>query len=84
VALEINCQVARLDLNDVHAKIARDRGARLMISTDAHSRTAFGRLRWGIMVARRAWIRPSDVLNTRPFEALRAALRRNTGRSPAR
>jgi DNA polymerase (family 10) len=77
VALEINCQVDRLDLNDVYAKMARDRGVRLVISTDAHARTAFGRLRWGILVARRAWLTPSDVLNTQPFDAMRASLRRN-------
>ncbi|PYR14347.1 MAG: DNA polymerase III, partial [Acidobacteria bacterium] len=77
VALEINCQVDRLDLNDAHAKLARDRGVRLVISTDAHSRYAFGRLRWGILVARRAWLRPADVLNTLPFDELRASLRRN-------
>src|SRR5262249_14732393 len=52
VALEINCQVDRLDLNDVHARLARDRGVPIVISTDAHSRAAFGRLRWGVLVAR--------------------------------
>jgi DNA polymerase (family 10) len=77
VAIEINCQVDRLDLNDVHAKLARDRGVPLVISSDAHSRHAFGRLRWGVMVARRAWLQPTDVLNTRPFEAFRASLRRH-------
>ena len=77
VAVEINCQVDRLDLNDVHARLARDRGVRVVISTDAHSRTAFGRLRWGVLVARRAWLQPADVLNTRPFEAFRASLRRH-------
>jgi len=77
VALEINCQVDRLDLNDVHAKLARDRGARLVISTDAHSKTAFGRLRWGVLMARRAWLQPSDVLNTRSFADFRASLRRH-------
>jgi DNA polymerase (family X) len=77
VALEINCQVDRLDLNDVHARLARDRGVPLVISTDAHARTAFGRLRWGILVARRAWLQPGDVLNTRPFEQFRASLRRH-------
>lgn len=77
VALEINCQVDRLDLHDVNARLARDRGVRLVISTDAHSRTAFGRLRWGVLVARRAWLQPTDVLNTRPFEEFRASLRRN-------
>jgi DNA polymerase (family 10) len=77
VALEINCQVDRLDLNDVHAKLARDRGVPLVISSDAHSRTAFGRLRWGVLVARRGWLQPADVLNTRPFDDFRAALRRH-------
>jgi DNA polymerase (family 10) len=77
VAIEINCQVERLDVNDVHAKLARDRGVPLVISSDAHSRAAFGRLRWGIMVARRGWIEPACVLNTRPFEQFTAALRRH-------
>jgi len=77
VAFEINCQPARLDLNDVHARLARDRGASLVISTDAHSRHALVRLRWGIMMARRGWVEARDVLNTRPFEAFRAGLRRN-------
>ena len=76
-AIEINCQVERLDFNDVHAKLARDRGVPLVISSDAHSRNAFGRLRWGIMVARRAWLEPAHVLNTRPFEAFTASLRRH-------
>jgi DNA polymerase (family 10) len=81
VALEINCQVSRLDLNDVHARLAKERGVRLIISTDAHSRTAFSRLRWGITVARRAWLEPADVLNTRPFAEFRAALRRHRGQT---
>jgi len=81
VALEINCQVDRLDLSDVHAKLARDRGARFVISSDGHSRLAFGRLRWGVLVARRAWLQPSDVLNTLPLDQLRASLRRNTDRA---
>jgi DNA polymerase (family 10) len=77
VAIEINCQVDRLDVNDVHAKLARDRGAALVISSDGHSRHAFGRLRWGVFVARRAWLEPADVLNTRPFDRFRAGLRRH-------
>ncbi len=56
VALEINCQVERLDLNDVHARLARERGVRLVISSDAHSGRALGDLRWGVLVARRAWL----------------------------
>ena len=77
VALEINSQVDRLDLNDSHARAARERGVRLVISTDAHSVTALGNLRWGIHVARRAWASPEDVLNTRSLDELRPLLRRN-------
>jgi DNA polymerase (family 10) len=77
VLLEINCQIDRLDLNDIHARVAKDRGVKLIISTDAHSQTAFGRLQWGIIVARRAWLQAADVVNTRSFEAFRAGLRRN-------
>jgi len=77
VALEINCQAHRLDLNDVHARLAHDRGVRLVISSDAHSRRALGTLRWGVLVARRGWVGPSDVLNTRSFGDFRALLRRN-------
>ena len=77
VALEINCQIDRLDLPDVHAKAARDRGVKIVISTDAHSKSAFGRLKWGVQMARRAWLTKDDVLNTRNVEDFRASLRRN-------
>ncbi len=77
VAMEINSQVHRLDLSDSHARLARRRGVKLVISTDAHSPASFGLLRWGVIVARRAWAEPDDVLNTRPLEAFRASLRRH-------
>jgi DNA polymerase (family 10) len=80
VALEINCHPQRLDLNDHHARLARDRGAQLVISSDGHARKAFTVLRWGVIVARRAWLEANDVLNTRPFEEFRASLRRNRPR----
>jgi DNA polymerase (family 10) len=77
VAMEINSQIHRLDLSDSHARLARARGVKLVISTDAHSPASFGLLRWGVIVARRAWAEPDDVLNTRPLEAFRASLRRH-------
>jgi DNA polymerase (family 10) len=80
VAMEINSQVDRLDLNDACARLARERGARLVISTDAHSVGALGNLRWGVQVARRAWATPDDVLNTRTIDELRGALRRHRAR----
>jgi DNA polymerase (family 10) len=77
VAMEINCQVDRLDLCDAHARLARERGVKLMISSDAHSTRALATRRWGIVVARRAWATRDDVLNTLPLDRFRAALRRN-------
>ena len=77
VALEINSQIDRLDLDDVHARMARERGVKLLIDSDAHSPAALGNIRWGVAVARRAWLEPPDVLNTLPLDAFRASLRRN-------
>ena len=77
VAMEINCQIDRLDLNDAHARLAHERGVRLVISTDAHSAVALGNQRWGVQVARRAWLGPDAVLNTRDAETLRPLLRRH-------
>jgi DNA polymerase (family X) len=77
VALEINSQIDRLDLDEHCARLARDRGVKLVIDSDAHSPVALGNLRWGVTVARRAWLTPDDLLNTKPIEEFRAALRRN-------
>jgi len=80
VALEINCKVDRLDLNDVLARTAHDRGAALVISTDAHAVAGLGGQRWGVQVARRAWLRPDDILNAQPLDEMRARLRRHASR----
>jgi DNA polymerase (family 10) len=77
VAIEINSQPHRLDLNDAHARLARERGVRLVVSSDAHSTTELGNLRWGVRVARRAWAGAADVLNTRTLDDLRSSLRRS-------
>ena len=77
VAIEINCQIDRLDLDEIHARAASDRGVKIIIDSDAHSPAALGGLRWGVSIARRAWLQPDDVLNTRPVEEFRAMLRRN-------
>ena len=77
IALEINSQIHRLDLGDTIARAARDRGIPLIISSDAHTTAEFESLEWGIGVARRAWLSPADVLNTRPLDALTPLLRRH-------
>lgn len=80
VALEINAQIDRLDLDDVHAREARARGARFIISSDAHSVAGLAAIRWGVTVGRRAWLTAADVLNTRPLDTFRASLRAASAR----
>jgi DNA polymerase (family 10) len=77
VAMEINSQPERLDLHDTYARLAHDRGVMISVSTDAHSVFALGNVRWGLQVARRAWLTADAVLNTRSLEDVRALLRRN-------
>jgi DNA polymerase (family X) len=77
VALEINCQIDRLDLSDINARAARDAGVKIVISSDSHSKGALKTLKWGVQVARRAWLGREDVLNTRGVEEFTKRLRRN-------
>ena len=63
-ALEINASPERLDLRDTHAYRAREMGIPLVINTDSHHHTHLDKRRFGVAVARRAWCRPEDILNT--------------------
>ena len=67
-ALEINASPERLDLKDIHAYRARELGVPLVINTDSHNHLHLGKRRFGVAVARRAWCRPEDILNTLPRE----------------
>jgi DNA polymerase (family 10) len=69
--LEVNAQLARLDLNDVHCKMAKDRGLKLSIATDAHSTAELAFMRYGVYQARRGWLEPENVLNTRGWDDLK-------------
>jgi DNA polymerase (family 10) len=75
--MEINCQWERLDLNDNYARLARDRGVKIVISTDAHSTLELKNQHWGVQTARRAWLQPGDVLNTRDLQPMTGLLRRH-------
>ena len=74
--LEINAEPDRLDLNDIHAHMAKIKGVKIAISTDAHSVNAFQYMRFGVDQARRAWLTADDVINTRQFGDLRKLLKR--------
>lgn len=76
-AMELNAHPQRLDLSDVHLRIARKAGVRIAIDTDAHEATQLNFMRWGVATARRGWIAPSDVLNTLPLEELLSSFKRN-------
>ncbi len=70
-ALELNSQAERLDLTDSACLAAKHAGVKVVISSDAHHPRDFAMLEYGVNQARRGWIEPADVLNTRPLEKLR-------------
>ena len=74
VALEINSQPARMDLDSTWARRARDVGAKFVINTDAHATRQLGLMHFGVATARRAWLGPEHVLNALPLEGLLAHL----------
>jgi len=76
VALELNAHPDRLDLNDVHCRMAKDEGVLVAIGSDAHGVDGFGVLRYGVGQARRGWLEKKDVLNARPLAELRRWLAR--------
>jgi DNA polymerase (family 10) len=71
-ALEINSWIDRLDLNDRDASLAKERGVKLALGTDAHTWKQMQFMRFGVGTARRAWLETEDVLNCLPAEDLLA------------
>ncbi len=74
-AMELNAYPDRLDLNDVHLRMAREHGVKIVINTDAHHTSHFEKIKYGILQARRAWLRKSDVLNTLAEKDFRRAMK---------
>ena len=79
VAMECNSFPDRLDLNDIHLRMCKERGVKVVISTDSHTTMNLAYIRHGVNVARRGWLENKDVLNTLPAEEFLAALRRKPG-----
>jgi DNA polymerase (family 10) len=75
-AMEVNAQPDRLDLIDVHCKMAKDMGVMVAISTDAHSVHELDFMRYGVTQGRRGWLEARDVLNTRTVKQLMAIIHR--------
>lgn len=76
VAVELNANPRRLDLNDVHVHRAKELGVPVVISTDAHSPAGLADMRFGVDQARRGWLEAGDVLNTLELKDFRAWLAR--------
>jgi DNA polymerase (family 10) len=85
-ALEMNTYPDRLDLNDIYARMAKEHGVKIAIDSDAHATGELATLRYGVMLARRAWLGASDVLNAWPLDDLLSWLsaRRSRMLVPAR
>jgi DNA polymerase (family 10) len=83
--IEINAQPLRLDLDWLHVKLARHLGVPLVINPDAHALGELSFYRYGVMVARRGWLEPCHVWNTRPLPELLQQLhcRRRSQQTPA-
>ena len=76
IAMELNAYPDRLDLNDVHLRMARERGVKIVINTDAHHTSHFEKIKYGILQARRAWLTAADVLNSLPEKEFRKAMKK--------
>jgi DNA polymerase (family 10) len=74
--IELNAQPQRLDLDDAGCRLAAAHGVLVSIASDAHGPGDFALLEGGVTQARRGWLGPAQVLNTRPPGELRTLLRR--------
>jgi DNA polymerase (family X) len=79
VAMECNAYPDRLDLKDVHLRMAKERGVKIVISTDSHTAANLKFMKYGVITARRAWIEKGEVINTLPTAEFLTALRAKPG-----
>jgi len=75
VAMELNSYPERLDLNDVHLRLAKQHGVKIVINTDSHHTSHMEKIRYGVTQARRAWLTKEDVLNTLPAQKFAKAMK---------
>jgi DNA polymerase (family X) len=75
VAMELNSYPDRLDLSDVHLRMAKQHGVKIVINTDSHHTSHMEKIRYGVRQARRAWLTKGDVLNTLPAAEFARAMK---------
>jgi len=81
VAMECNSYPDRLDLKDVYLRMCKERGVKVVISTDSHNTANLAFIRYGVTMARRGWLEKHDVINTLPTEQFLEKLRPKPGRA---
>jgi DNA polymerase (family X) len=79
VAMECNSYPDRLDLKDVYLRMCKERGVKVVISTDSHTAANLSFIRYGVVMARRGWLEKKDVINTLPAKEFLGALRGKPG-----
>jgi DNA polymerase (family X) len=75
VAMELNSYPDRLDLSDVHLRLAKQHGVKIVINTDSHHISHMAKIHYGVTQARRAWLTKDDVLNTLPEQKFAKAMK---------
>ncbi len=78
--MELNSFWDRLDLNDVHLRMAKEKGVKIVIDTDSHHTSHFEMLKYGVSTARRGWIEALDVVNTLPSKEFLKAIQKKRAR----
>jgi DNA polymerase (family 10) len=68
--LEVNSSPKRLDLKDIHVKMAAEHGCQLVVNTDAHHIHDLKNIELGVATARRGWAEKKDIINTLPLKKL--------------
>jgi DNA polymerase (family 10) len=79
VAMECNSYPDRLDLKDVYLRMCKERGVKVVISTDSHTAGNLSFIRYGVVMARRGWLEKKDVMNALPTKEFLGALRGKPG-----
>jgi len=79
VAMECNSYPDRLDLKDVYLRMCKERGVKVVISTDSHNAGNLSLIRYGVVMARRGWLEKKDVINTLPIKEFLGELREKPG-----
>ena len=75
VAMELNSYPDRLDLCDVHLRMAKQHGVKIVVNTDSHHTSHMEKIHYGVTQARRAWLTKDDVLNTLPVAEFAKAMK---------